>query len=79
MMFAVSEGRGLSVMRAKIRQRCPVLIDFDGDLIKSEMLASDAEQPAEVAIKLREKGWKPYRVRFDHDKAAWIVASLGRR
>ena len=62
-------------MRAKPRQRCPILIEFDGDLVKSEMLASDAE----VAIKLREKGWQPYRVRFDHDKAAWIVASLGRR
>ena len=33
-------------MRAKPRQRCPILIEFDGDLVKSEMLASDAERQA---------------------------------
>jgi hypothetical protein len=63
-------------MRAKIRQRCPILIELGGEVIKSEAFASDAEQPAEVAIKIREQGWSPYRVRFDDTKAAWIVSSL---
>ena len=36
----------------------------------------DAEQPADVAMKLRDKGWSPYRVRFDDGQAAWIVSSL---
>ena len=63
-------------MRAKNRRRCPVLVELGSDIIKSDIFASDAEQPAEVAIKLREKGWSPYRVRFDDTQAAWIVSSL---
>ena len=60
----------------KIRQRCPILVELEGSLIKADMFASDAEQPADVATKLRDKGWSPYRVRFDHSQAAWIVSSL---
>ena len=63
-------------MRAKIRQRCPILVELGGQVIRSEEFASDAEQPADVAIKIREKGWNPYRVRFDDSQAAWIVSSL---
>ena len=65
-------------MRAKNRRRCPVLVELGSDIIKSDIFASDAEQPAEVAIKLREKGWSPYRVRFDDMQASWIVSSLDR-
>ena len=60
----------------KTRQRCPILVELDGSLIKADIFASDAEQPADVAMKLRDKGWSPYRVRFDDGQAAWIVSSL---
>ena len=63
-------------MRAKVRQRCPVLIEFSGQVIKSDIVASFADQPADVAIKLREHGWAPYRVRFDDAKAAWVASAL---
>jgi len=60
----------------KTRQRCPILVELDGRLIKADIFASDAEQPADVAMKLRDRGWSPYRVRFDDGQAAWIVSSL---
>jgi hypothetical protein len=61
--------------RANKRQR-PIMIEMDGQLLKSDVFASEAEQPVEVSIRIREKGWVPYRVRFDESQAAWIVSSL---
>jgi hypothetical protein len=52
------------------------MIELEGQLIKSRVFASEAEQPAEISIKVRERGWLPYRVRFDQSKPAWIVSSL---
>jgi hypothetical protein len=52
------------------------MIEKDGRLIKSHIFASEVEQPAEVSMRVREKGWVPYRVRFDEIQAAWIVSSL---
>jgi len=63
-------------MPAKLRQRCPILIEFRGGEIKVGTFASRGEQPADIAIMIREKGWNPYRVRFDDTRAAWIVSSL---
>jgi hypothetical protein len=63
-------------MRAKIRQRCPIFVELGREVIKSSEFASEVEQPADVALKIREKGWNPYRVRFDECRAAWIVSSL---
>ena len=63
-------------MRAKRLRRCPVMIELEGKLIKSRIFACEAEQPAEVSIKIREMGWLPYRVRFDEGQPAWIVSSL---
>ena len=65
-----------SRMRAKVRRRCPIFVDLGGDLISANLFASNEDQPADVAIKLRENGWNPYRVRFDSDQATWIVSSL---
>ena len=65
---------GVGMMRTKGR-RCPVIIDLQGQLIKSQIFASEAEPPVEVSIKVRDKGWLPYRVRFDESQAAWIVSS----
>jgi hypothetical protein len=66
-------------MRARVQKRCPILIELGREVIKTEAFASNAEQPATVAIKVRESGWSPYRVRFDDSRAAWIVSSLNYR
>ena len=63
-------------MRAKTGRRCPILIELEGQVIASKLLAAVSEQPAMVAIRLRDRGWDPYRVRFDDSRSAWIVSSL---
>ena len=66
-----------SVLRIRPRLR-PVLIELGGRFIKSDIVASDAEEPARVSMKARDKGWSPYRVRFDDSQAAWIVSTFDR-
>ena len=64
-------------MRIRPRLR-PVLIELGGRFIKADIVASDAEEPARVSMQARDKGWSPYRVRFDDIQAAWIVSSFDR-
>ena len=63
-------------MRAKSRLKCPILIEADGKMARSELFASDKDMPADITIKIRDVGWKPYRVRFDEAQIAWIVSAL---
>jgi hypothetical protein len=63
-------------MRTKIPRRCPILVEFQGRMVKSDLFASDAEQPADISMKIREGGWKPFRVRFDDRNSAWVVSTL---
>ena len=70
------KGCGVS-MRAKSRLR-PVFIELGGHVIKADIVASEADEPARVSMKARERGWFPYRVRFDDAQAAWIVSSFDR-
>ena len=34
------------------------------------------EEPARIALQAREKGWVPYRVRFDPERGAWVVSVI---
>jgi hypothetical protein len=62
-------------MNTKQRQ-CAILVESKGQVIKSDLFASDTEQPADISMKVREQGWKPFRVRFDDSNSAWIVSTL---
>lgn len=64
-------------MRTKARLR-PVLIDFGGQIIKTDIVAPDGAELAHVSMRARDNGWSPYRVRFDESLAAWIVSSFDR-
>ena len=59
-------------------RRCPILVDVDGQLIKSALFAPQAEQPVAISMMLREKGWMPIRVRFDEEQFVWIARDLRR-
>jgi hypothetical protein len=59
-------------------RRCPILVDVDGQLIKSELFAPQAEEPVAISLMLREKGWMPIRVRFDEEQSVWIARDLRR-
>ena len=63
-------------MRTKQR-RCPILIEFKGRVVKSDLFATDVQQPADISMKIRDEGLgKPFRVRFDDSKSAWVVSTL---
>jgi hypothetical protein len=66
-------------MRVKRDARYPVMVEVDGRAVKSPIVASVAEAPAQVSMRVRQEGWEPYRVRFDESQAAWIVSSLASR
>jgi hypothetical protein len=58
------------------QRRCPILVETKGQMIKSDLFASDAEQPADISIKIRDRGWKPFRVRFDDSNSSWVVSTI---
>jgi hypothetical protein len=58
------------------RQTIPIFIEFAGQKMRSELFATEAERSTDISLKVREEGWKPYRVRFDDKRPAWIVSSL---
>jgi hypothetical protein len=64
-------------MSSKSRLR-PVLIEFGGDIIKADIVALETEAPVRVSMRVRDKGWCPYRVRFDETQSVWIVSSFDR-
>ena len=57
-------------------RRYPVLIESAGNRKRAGFSAPAAEQPFRITMKLREKGWHPYRVRFDPAVEAWIVSVI---
>jgi len=63
-------------MPTKTRRQVPILIEFAGQKVPSDLFATAAEPHTDISMKVREKGWKPYRVRFDDKHPAWIVSSL---
>jgi hypothetical protein len=63
-------------MRAKSRLKCPILVEADGRIASTELFASARDLPANITIRIRDVGWKPYRVRFDEMQTAWIVSAM---
>jgi hypothetical protein len=52
----------------------PVLIDVNGRRVPTGLRAPATEQPVVVALRLRDRGWDPYKVSFDQDGDAWIAS-----
>ena len=58
------------------RRRFPVLIETSLGRTPAGVFAGQTDEPADVALRLREKGWQPYRVRLDEAAGAWIAAVI---
>ena len=56
--------------------RFPVFVDTKLGRLRAGFSASPAEEPAVVALKLRDRGWLAYRIRFEADKEAWVAGVL---
>ncbi len=51
----------------------PVLVDVNGRRVATGLRAVATEKPVVVALRLRERGWDPYKVSFDDAGGAWIA------
>ena len=58
------------------QRRYPVLIETAGAPRRAGFSVPAGEQPFRITMKLREKGWMPYRVRFDAAAEAWMVSVI---
>jgi hypothetical protein len=58
------------------KRRFPILIDTGSQHTRTGVCAAPDDEPAVVALKLREKGWHPYRVRLDDSAEAWIASVI---
>jgi hypothetical protein len=58
------------------RHRYPVLIETAKGRRPAGFSASAAAERTEITFKIRERGWIPYKVRFDSADGVWIVAVI---
>ena len=58
------------------KRRFPILVETSSQPTRTGVFAASDDEPAVVALKLREKGWHPYRVRRDETAGTWIAAVI---
>ncbi|HEX5779297.1 MAG TPA: hypothetical protein VFY21_10695 [Xanthobacteraceae bacterium] len=58
------------------QRRFPVLLETAKGRIRAGFSAPAAEEPVQVALKLRERGRIAYRVRFDAEAGVWLASVI---
>lgn len=58
------------------QRRFPVLLDMAKGRVPAGFSAPANAEPVQIALRLRDKGWTAYRVRFDPAAEAWLVAVI---
>jgi hypothetical protein len=58
------------------QRRFPVLVEKGARPVRAGLSAPASEEPASVALKLRDKGLDAYRIRFDPEAKAWLAAII---
>ena len=58
------------------KHRFPVFVETASRRVPSGIYAAVNEEPAAVTLRLREKGWQPYRARLDENAGAWIASVI---
>jgi hypothetical protein len=58
------------------KRRYPILVEASSHRTPTGVFAAPDDEPAVAALKLREKGWHPYRVRVDETSGAWLAAVI---
>jgi hypothetical protein len=58
------------------KRRFPILVEASSHRTPTGVFAAPNDEPAVVALKLREKGWHPYRVHVDENAEAWVAAVI---
>ena len=58
------------------KQRYTVLIETPAGRVPAKLTVPATADAVEVAMKLREKGWEPYRLRLEAEQSAWVVSVI---
>jgi hypothetical protein len=58
------------------QHRFPVFVDTKLGRVRAGFSASPSEEPTVVALKLRDRGWIAYKVRFEAADEAWVAAAV---
>ena len=53
--------------------RFPILVDTGRRRVRAGFSAPASEEPAEISLHLRDKGWSAYSIHFDAQANAWIA------
>jgi hypothetical protein len=53
--------------------RFPVIIDTGRRRVHARFSAQASEEPAEISLHLRDKGWSAYSIRFEPEAAVWVA------
>jgi hypothetical protein len=69
-------GERVGLEIAMPHRQFPVLVDKGSRRMRAGMRAGASEEPAIVALKLRDKGFDAYRICFDAEAKAWIAAVM---
>jgi hypothetical protein len=59
-----------------MRHRYPVFVETSGNRVSARFSAPESATMVEVAMKLREKGWQPYKIKFDQEAGVWIASVI---
>ena len=58
------------------RRRFPVLLATAKGRHRAGFSAPASEEPVQIALRLRDKGWTAYRIRFDVEAGAWLASVI---
>jgi hypothetical protein len=58
------------------QQRYAVFIETAKGRVPAKITVPATASAVEVAMKLRAKGWQPYRLRLDQEQSAWIASVI---
>jgi hypothetical protein len=58
------------------QRRFPVLVETAKGRTRAGFSAPAGEEPVQIALRLREKGWNAYRIRLDAEARVWIASII---
>jgi hypothetical protein len=66
----------LILVCAMPHRRRHVFVESSKGRVRAGFTVSETADAADVSLKLRERGWAPYRLCFDREQNAWIAVVI---
>jgi hypothetical protein len=64
------------IIRMPYRRRRRVFIDTPKGRVSAGFTVPATDDDADVSMKLRERGWAPYRLRLEPEQHAWVAVVI---